>query len=145
MNDSRSWREIVEQFWTELSDAEAEEFRAGALVALDEAARRRELTPMELGRLAALAEYLSNRLGRRIEDASLDGREAILYGLLAGYQLGAACGNAVPTPQPEYASNRRTADLHPNFGGRMWKLSQFASKNARGPVLRPRPRRSAAR
>jgi hypothetical protein len=92
VSDSRGWREVVEAFWAEMSDAEAEEFRASALMALDDATRRRELTTLELARLTALAEYLANRLGRRVEDQSLDTREAILYGLLAGYQLGVSAG-----------------------------------------------------
>lgn len=90
MSNSRGWREVVEQFWSEMSAEEAEEFRAASVMALDDASRRRELIPAELARLTALAEYLANRLGRRSEDQSLDTREAIFFGLLAGYQLGVA-------------------------------------------------------
>lgn len=86
----QAWLERVEQFWEAMGAEEAEEFRAAALIALDEATRRRELTAAELARLSALGEYLANRLARRQEDAPLALQEALLYGLLAGYQLGVA-------------------------------------------------------
>ncbi len=83
------WRETVRSFWDAMSAEEADEFRAAALVALDEATRRRELSDAELARLTALAEYIGARLDRR-DDPPIETREAVLYGLLAGYQLGVA-------------------------------------------------------
>lgn len=83
------WREAAAAYFDAMSPEEAEEFRASALIALDEATRRRELASPELARLTVLADYLASRLSRREEDGSLSTREAILFGLLAGYQLAA--------------------------------------------------------
>jgi hypothetical protein len=88
MQDSAGWRDTVRRFWDAMSPDEADQFRAAALVALDEATRRRQLSPSELARLSALAEYIAARLDRR-DDPPVETREAVLYGLLAGYQLAA--------------------------------------------------------
>lgn len=88
MEDGAGWRELVQQFWDAMSAEEAEEFRASALIALDAATRRRPLRTDEMARLAALAEYIGDRLARR-DDPPIETREAVLYGLLAGYQLAA--------------------------------------------------------
>jgi hypothetical protein len=86
VEDGAGWRETVRRFWDAMSAEEADEFRAAALIALDDATRMRQLTPEELARLTALAEYIGDRLSRRT-DPPIEIREAVLYGLLAGYQL----------------------------------------------------------
>ncbi len=95
MQDGAGWRETVQRFWDAMGAEEADEFRASALIALDEATRQRQLTPEELARLTALAEYIGDRLSRR-DNPPVDTREAVLYGLLAGYQL-AACEQTGPS------------------------------------------------
>jgi hypothetical protein len=91
MQDGGGWREAVQAYWDTMSAEEADEFRAAALIALDDATHRRPLSPVELARLTALAEYIGARLDRR-DDPRLETREAVLYGLLAGYQLAAGSG-----------------------------------------------------
>ncbi len=88
MQDGADWREAVQAYWDGMSAEEADGFRAAALVALDQATRRRTLSSAELARLTALAEYIGARLDRR-DDPPVATREAVLYGLLAGYQLAA--------------------------------------------------------
>ena len=95
-----SWQQQLQRYLDTLDAEQLASLRANAVRRLDRATRARSLEVDELARLSALAEYLSERLDRRLRDGGsprLD--EVLLMGLIAGYQL--ASGEQTPQePDP---------------------------------------------
>jgi len=68
---------------------ERERMRANSVRSLDRATRVRPLETVELARLSALADYLAQRIERRLGFDSGSLAEPLMLGLMAGYQLAA--------------------------------------------------------
>lgn len=91
------WQRRLGEHLAGLSEAERERLHAEAISRLDRATRARPLTLEETVTLSALAAYLAPRIERRGNGRpALD--EAVLFGLMAGYQL--AAGEQLP-PEPD--------------------------------------------
>ena len=91
------WQRRLSEYLAGLSEAETERLHADAVSRLDRATRARPLTLEETATLSALAAYLSPRIERR-GDGTPATDEAVLFGLMAGYQL--AAGEQLP-PEPD--------------------------------------------
>src|SRR5690349_21794335 len=86
------WQAALKRHLASLSADEVEALHTGAVMSLDHATRSRSLTIAEIARLSALASYLAPRVSRRSgggEPGEVATEDALLFGLLAGYQLAA--------------------------------------------------------
>ncbi len=99
------WQAALQRHLAALSADEVERLHVEALRSLDRATRARSLTIEEIARLSALAAYLAPRVNRRRAGGEETAQpvatteEAVMFGLMAGYQL--AVGEAVPKePDP---------------------------------------------
>lgn len=93
-----TWQERLRAHLDALSEDETDALRGDAIRRLDHGARVRRLELAELARLSALAEYLTPRIERRAGEQPPTMAEAVLMGLMAGYQL--AVGEQAP-PEPD--------------------------------------------
>ena len=94
-----TWQSSLRRYFERLSPDEAARLRADAVRGLDRATRARTLEVAEIARLSALADYLAPRIERREGAHPPTFAEAVLIGLMAGYQL--AVGEQVPAePDP---------------------------------------------
>ncbi|GEM_PF-2487965 len=94
------WQRRLGEFLAGLSLAETERLHADAVSRLDRATRARPLTLAETATLSALAAYLAPRVERRGDGKpAID--EAVLFGLMAGYQL--AIGEQMPPEADPFA------------------------------------------
>lgn len=86
------WQAALKRHLATLSADDVEALHTGAVMSLDHATRSRSLTIAEIARLSALASYLAPRVARRSgggEPGDVATEDALLFGLLAGYQLAA--------------------------------------------------------
>ncbi|HEY7294860.1 MAG TPA: hypothetical protein VH916_07445 [Dehalococcoidia bacterium] len=97
-SDMLPWQRRLSDYLARLSSEEIEHLHADAVSRLDRATRARQLTLEETATLSALAAYLAPRVARRSDGTpAID--EAVLFGLMAGYQL--AVGEQLPhEPDP---------------------------------------------
>ncbi|HLZ71254.1 MAG TPA: hypothetical protein VKV26_15235 [Dehalococcoidia bacterium] len=94
------WQRRLSEHLAGLSAAQTEALHADAVSRLDRAARARPLTLAETATLSALAAYLAPRVARRSDGKpAID--EAVLFGLMAGYQL--AIGEQSPLEPDPFA------------------------------------------
>jgi len=91
----QTWQAALRAHLDALSEDETDALRADAIRRLDHGARVRRLALVELARLSALAEYLTPRIARRAGEEPPTMAEAVLMGLMAGYQV--ALGEQTPT------------------------------------------------
>jgi hypothetical protein len=96
-----NWQEALQRYFDALSEDERDRLRARTLRALDRATGARPLRTAELARLSALADYLAPRIARRLEPGADGMPEAVMLGLMAGYQL--ALGDHMPQEPDPFA------------------------------------------
>jgi hypothetical protein len=101
------WQAALQRHLAALDADEVERLHVEALRSLDRATRARSLTIEEIARLSALADYLAPRVGRRQSGGEesafppVSVEDAVLFGLMAGYQL--AAGESAPQEPDPFA------------------------------------------
>ena len=96
-----SWQEALGRHLAALSTDELDALRGNAIRGLDRATRARPLDLSELARLSALADYLAPRVEKRAGGDPPTIEQAIMFGLIAGYQL--AVGDQAPQEPDPFA------------------------------------------